>query len=146
MQPSLSFLIILEVKNQRAPDQLDQRPARPAPTAAREKRARLDDDLADVEDTDEGTGEMQDEVAAYIDFRFQNMDSFDLLLWWKGHSEMFPNLAQVARKIMCIPASSAASERDFSMAGFVIQERRTRLDPDTVDDILFMNSHLRVTK
>ena len=36
------------------------------------------------------------------------------------------------------PASSAASERTFSAAGCTITQRRTALDPDTVDRILFI--------
>lgn len=42
-----------------------------------------------------------------------------------------------------LPASSAAYERDFPTAGFVIQERRSQLKPGTVDDILFLHSNLK---
>ena len=65
--------------------------------------------------------------------------------WWEKHASEFPNLSQIARIILAnaIPASSAASERDFSTAGFVIQERRTHLNPETVDDILFLHSNLK---
>ena len=105
------------------------------------------DDLADVEDSS-GDEEEQpvDEVSVYIERKSpkDREGTFDVLSWWKEHSKEFPNLSRVARSILCIPASSAPSERDFSTAGFVIQERRTQLDPETVDDILFMHSNLRV--
>ncbi|KAJ4925969.1 hypothetical protein JOQ06_029214 [Pogonophryne albipinna] len=42
----------------------------------------------------------------------------------------------------CCHSSSAASERDFSTAGFVVSERRSQLKPGTVDDI-FLHSNLK---
>jgi len=51
-------------------------------------------------------------------------------------------LAVLARKILSVPASSAASERAFSAAGQTITERRTSLKPDTVDSILFLHYNL----
>ena len=71
-------------------------------------------------------------------------DPFDVLCWWKKHSTMFSNLAVIVWNVLAIPASSASSERDFSTAGFVIQERRTKLKPETVDNILFLHNNLRL--
>ena len=34
-------------------------------------------------------------------------------------------------------------ERDFSSAGYVIQERMSQLKPSTVDDVLFLHSNLK---
>lgn len=45
--------------------------------------------------------------------------------------------------ILCIPATSAASERNFSTAGWIYNVRRSQLDPDTLDDLLFLWSYLR---
>ena len=68
----------------------------------------------------------------------ENVDE-NLLNWWKNHSSTFPNLARLAKKILSIPASSASSERNFSTAGSVITEKRTRLSPNNVDAILFIH-------
>jgi len=57
------------------------------------------------------------------------------------HSHQFPKLATIAHQVFAIPASSAASERSFSAAGFTVSERRSALSPDTVDDILFVHSN-----
>ena len=87
-----------------------------------------------------------DEVTAYIEFKLTKQDkdsNFDVLSWWKKHASEFPNLSQIARIILSISASSADSERDFSTAGVVIQERRTHPNPVTVDDIIFLHSNLR---
>ena len=126
-----------------------RRPAAPAPPPPPAKRARQErDDLADVEDSTDEDVQPVDEVTAYIEFKLSKQDkdkdgNFDVLSWWEKHASEFPNLSQIARAILAIPASSAASERDFSTAGFVIQERRTQLNPETVDDILFLHSNLR---
>ncbi|KAL2088169.1 hypothetical protein ACEWY4_016997 [Coilia grayii] len=119
--------------------------ARPCTVALYQaKRPRLSSDhLSDVEDSSDDAELNEDEVSAYIQLKSPKGDSFDVLLWWKEHQEDFPNLAIIARGVLSIPASSAASERDFSSAGFVIQERRTQLKPGTVDDILFLHSNLR---
>jgi len=42
--------------------------------------------------------------------------------------------------LLAIPASSAASERVFSAAGCTVTARRTALDSETVDNILFVHS------
>ena len=41
------------------------------------------------------------------------------LLWWKSNQEQFPVIAEVARKLLCVPATSVPSERIFSTAGQV---------------------------
>ncbi|EZA46951.1 Zinc finger BED domain-containing protein, partial [Ooceraea biroi] len=64
--------------------------------------------------------------------------------WWKEKEDIFPSLSLVAKKILCIPASSAASERNFSAAGFTLNHRRSQLNPDLVDILLFLKSNLKI--
>jgi len=45
------------------------------------------------------------------------------------------SLSVIARFMFGIPASSAASERNFSIAGTAVTERRARLSPESVDSI-----------
>jgi len=44
-----------------------------------------------------------------------------------------------------VSCQSAASERNFSLAGHVVNSRRTRLNGSSVNDILFVNSALHWT-
>lgn len=67
----------------------------------------------------------------------------NILTWWRDHSEEFPGLSRIARDILCVMATSAASERNFSTAGYVINERRTCLTSESVDSILLVNSYLK---
>lgn len=45
-----------------------------------------------------------------------------------------------------VPATSAAIEREFSLAGNNITKKRSRLFPNTVNDIIFQNSLNRYKK
>lgn len=101
------------------------------------------DTLSDVEDSGDEAPQYQDEVTAYIDFKTPKDDSFDVLTWWSEHERLFPNIAQIARSVLAIPATAAASKQDFLCAGYVIPERSSQLRQSTVDDILFLHSNLK---
>ena len=51
----------------------------------------------------------------------------DPLQWWKEHQQKFPLLFKVAKKILEIPAQSAASERYFSGLGRIITKARSSI-------------------
>ncbi|CAF5156649.1 unnamed protein product, partial [Rotaria magnacalcarata] len=54
----------------------------------------------------------------------------------KEYENTFPHLASVPRCIFFILCSSAAVEREFSAAGKLISQRRSSLDPTTINNIL----------
>ncbi|CAF1068592.1 unnamed protein product [Adineta ricciae] len=62
------------------------------------------------------------------------------LLLWKEHELILPMLSKLSKIVFSIPASSAAVERSFSTAGFIISQRRTNLNPSTVNDIMLVRS------
>ena len=64
------------------------------------------------------------------------LKSFDLLAYWNGISNTLPGLKRLSDRVLCIQASSAASERLFSNAGFIVNDRRVRLSSGKVDDLL----------
>ena len=98
-------------------------------------------EFEDFEDENNAPSLPQDEVTAYIAMRFPRESTVSILQWWQTHAVELSNLATVARQVLCTPASSAASERAFSAAGITISQRRTTLDSDTVDNILFIHSN-----
>ena len=71
------------------------------------------------------------EVALYCEEGVVPEDS-DTLEYWKTNRKKFPLLCRLSRKFLCIPASSATSERVFSTAGNV-PERKTSLSIDNIE-------------
>ncbi|CAN0449044.1 unnamed protein product, partial [Laminaria digitata] len=49
------------------------------------------------------------------------------LLWWETTGKSLPLLRDLATRVLCVPASSASSERLFSKAGLVSTNLRNRL-------------------
>jgi hypothetical protein len=82
------------------------------------------------------------EVLEYQTAKFPEPDS-NLLIWWKRNGPRFPGLAMLAKRYLSTMATSAASERTFSVAGFVLNERRSSLRPEHIDNILLINSALK---
>ena len=84
-----------------------------------------------------------DEVDRYVQLRLGDNEQYvDPLIFSKqqNHRTTFPHLAHLACSIFAIPCSSAAVERQFSSAGQIITQRRSNLDPSTVNNILFLRS------
>ncbi|KAL4097820.1 hypothetical protein QTP88_022528 [Uroleucon formosanum] len=85
------------------------------------------------------------EVEDYKNKYFEVQDD-NILEFWNNQKYIFPLLSILAKQILAIPASSASSERSFSVAGRVIEERRSCLGGNTVDGILFLNNHFNSQK
>ena len=57
----------------------------------------------------------------------------ELLDWWKNHASKYPVLTRIARRILAIPASEAASERLFSIMKYLLFDQRSTTDTSTVN-------------
>lgn len=66
----------------------------------------------------------------------------DPLAWWKVHKINFPRLCKMARKYLCVPATSAPSERLFSAEGNIVTCTRSSLKPAKVDMLVFLAKNL----
>ena len=53
-------------------------------------------------------------------------------------------LSKFAKKYLCVPATSVASERVFSSAGDIVSAQRSCLHSDHVDKLLFLKKNMRV--
>lgn len=68
----------------------------------------------------------------------------DPLKWWSFHCLQFPLLSALARRVLCIPATSASSERIFSEAGLVVSKKRTNLRSDNVKELIFLKHNMPI--
>lgn len=98
-------------------------------------------------EAEEEQSALQMEIDEYKNIRLRGLDTekFDLLEWWQNNQSRFPTLYVVSRFIHAIPASSAAAERLFSMAGRLVTFR-PNMRSQLVDDILFLRSNLDLVK
>lgn len=67
----------------------------------------------------------------------------DPLVWWKLNEQKFPSIAQLAKDIFAVQASSVASESAFSIAGRVVDETRTRLSDESIQALMLLQSWTR---
>lgn len=63
----------------------------------------------------------------------------DPLQWWKQRANDLPILSKLARFYLSIQATSAPSERIFSLASIIITRLRSRLDPEVSGSLVFLN-------
>ena len=61
------------------------------------------------------------------------------LTWWEKNAARYPTLAELARSLLCIPATSTPSERLFSAAGNIVSKKRASLSPEHVDMLTFLH-------
>ncbi len=61
----------------------------------------------------------------------------DALKYWEANESQSPELAQLAKEFLTIPAASAPSERVWSRAAREIRAKRSRLNPDVTARMMF---------
>ncbi|XP_057195870.1 E3 SUMO-protein ligase ZBED1-like isoform X1 [Triplophysa rosa] len=66
----------------------------------------------------------------------------DPLEWWRFHGSHFPHVSCLAKKYLCIPATSSPSERAFSTGGNVVTCSRAALKPEMVNRLVFLAQNL----
>ncbi len=66
----------------------------------------------------------------------------DPLEWWRFHGSNFSHLSCLAKKYLCIPATSSPSERAFSTGGNVVTCSRVALKPEMVNRLVFLAQNL----
>ncbi len=111
--------------------------------------------IESVEDSNENESsvdliakEIERQVADYlgmkISFKRDINGAFikiDQIAFWRDHaiSSRFPNLVNLSLSLISIQASSAASERLFSAAGWLCHGKKNRLDKDQLAAKTFMS-------
>ena len=67
----------------------------------------------------------------------------DVFKWWNLNKSKYPHLASFARKYLSAPLSSVYSERLFSEAGNLYENKHNRLLPNTGENLLLLHHNLQ---
>lgn len=108
--------------------------------------------MADSDDEDEFSIGFETPITASIQLQnYKNMTKKchrdeDPLKWWKENSNLYPEVSKLAKKYLSIVATSVQCERLFSEAGNITSKKRSRLSPDRVNNLLFLNSYYKSTR
>lgn len=78
-------------------------------------------------------------VRAFVAERNTPVKVKDTLEWWSQNAGRWPMIAAVARHSLCVPASSATSERSFSKTGHIVRARRARLGDERIRQLTFLS-------
>ncbi|XP_051805338.1 E3 SUMO-protein ligase ZBED1-like isoform X1 [Acanthochromis polyacanthus] len=81
------------------------------------------------------------ELSSYLVSPLQDSEE-NPLDWWRQHHAHFPTLSKVAKKYLCVPATSSPSERVFSSGGNVVTCLRSCLKPEMVNMLVFLSKNL----
>lgn len=107
----------------------------------KKKPKRFGEDFETGNLSDEYDNESDDELSKYLEQRvdIESIDDNPLKFWYDNRL-VYPILSRVARSIFSIPATTSNVERHFSASGMMISSRRTRLNPEQVNNALFVRS------
>jgi hypothetical protein len=67
--------------------------------------------------------------------------NFNISEFWKSTKTEFPRMFLLAQAVLGISASSADSERHFSISGLILNARRSNLQPEKVKKIMFIHEN-----
>ena len=82
------------------------------------------------------------ELITYMQLPVPDIDD-NPLKWWKFEESRLPTLSKVARKYLCVCATSVESERTFSTGGNIVTKKRSSLKPNKVNQLIFLAKNLK---
>ena len=106
------------------------------------KRKRISLESDDEEFTSEDNMSVKKELEHYLNEPKLKEDSDPLLELWKQKASNYLRLSILARKYLCVQATSTPSERVFSKMGNVVSKKRNKLTPEHTNEAIFLASVL----
>ena len=88
----------------------------------------------------------KNEFEIYLNSDLRLDENADLFEFWMQQCENFPQLFQLAKQVLIIPASNTCVERMFSVSGATVTEKRTRLAIEKIDKMIFLSRSLSYLK
>ncbi|CAF2074084.1 unnamed protein product [Rotaria magnacalcarata] len=99
------------------------------------------DEIFDVPDKEDNIPQQpldRTEFDRYLGDETRIDNNTNILTYWHLNKSIYPNLARLAKRILAIPATNTTIERLFSDSANTKTDRRTRLDTDKINNLLFI--------
>ncbi|CAF1375258.1 unnamed protein product [Rotaria sordida] len=120
----------------------------PCGESIKKKHRTIEDQFVDPHDDDQTlmstgttTNPTIDELDKYLKMSIDDQYRVsNPLIFWQHHQDKLSYLTKLAQRLYSIPATSSCVERQFSASGLLINERRSSLSPDTIQNVLFVRS------
>ena len=110
-------------------------------TNAKKRKIELNFNVSDDEE-DSDIDEVAKEIQKYKNEEAADGDS-DPLDWWRQRETKYPILSRLAKRFLCIPATSVEAERRFSDLGLLLTKRRLCMTGNHTDMCLFLKDKYR---
>lgn len=82
-----------------------------------------------------------------LQLAWETVNNVDPVAWWKGNFEQSaPELCKVAIRILSIPSSSAASERNWSAFSYIQEKKRARLTNERIFKLVYIYSNYKLSR
>lgn len=114
-----------------------------APPSPKRRKIAVEDRIIEEFSNSNFTDQPIDEIDQYLNSFVvvpEPGGKIDLCKYWYENRESYPALYKLSLKYLCVPASSASAESKFSLAGFIINEKRSVIRPGIVDDLMLLKS------
>ena len=85
--------------------------------------------------------EIISEINTFYQMKYTVDEDTCPLVFFKEKGSSFPHLTRLAKMIFAIPASAVASESLFSEADEIATDRRNRLNPQLLEELLFLKKN-----
>ncbi|KAF2902209.1 hypothetical protein ILUMI_03985 [Ignelater luminosus] len=103
------------------------------------------DEVANENNTSQVQREERNAIACELDFYLKSVRidrNRDPYSWWAANAKQYPNLTKFAKIYLSAPCSSVYSERLFSEAGLIYEDKRNRLLPLNAEKLVFIHHNL----
>lgn len=89
------------------------------------------------------TQELKDDLESYLSLGPELVADGDIAVYWRVKTLTWPRLSRMARDYLAIPATSASSERSFSVGRHLLGLYRHRLRSQTMEACVCLRSWFR---
>lgn len=99
--------------------------------------------LIEYMDIVEERDENHDEVEIYVNLKYNDIYSSNILEFWESRYDL-PHLQQLAREILCIPASGIIAEKIFTEDATLLTKRRLNVEIDNIKQMLYIHENFEM--